>query len=97
MEHIESCFQLEKEECSRRISLHGEPITEHFFSGWPGAYCLKCFEEDKDELCIGYACACPCHNDFWEAYNNATPPPDVSGTMEDDVRFGTSEEQGEQP
>jgi len=97
MEHIEGCFQLEKETCTRLISLHGEKIGEHWFSGWPGAYCLKCLEEDKDELCIGTGCECQCHAGFWEAYNNTMLSPDMPGTMEDDVFFGTSEEQGEQP
>lgn len=28
-------------------------MSEHRFSGWPGAWCLDCGQEDKTEICIG--------------------------------------------
>ncbi len=27
-------------------------IREHRWSGWPGAFCLNCFEPDPTEVCI---------------------------------------------
>lgn len=74
MEHIDSCAQLEAEPCTRLISLHGEAIGEHWFSGWPGAYCLKCGEEDKNEVCIGIGCECQCHEEFWRSYDTSNLP-----------------------
>jgi len=65
--HILTCFQLEKKSCPTNKSLHGENADEHWWSGWPGAYCLKCGDEDKDELCLG-GCICPCHDEFWNEY-----------------------------
>jgi len=67
MEHIPTCYQLEKIDCPANKSLHGEKLTEHWWSGWPGAYCMKCGSEDKDELCIG-GCNCSCHDEFWKGY-----------------------------
>lgn len=71
MEHIESCAQREKTDCTANKSLHGESLIEHFWSGWPGAYCLKCSAEDKDEICIAGGCECPCHDEFWRNYDIA--------------------------
>jgi hypothetical protein len=71
MQHIPSCAQLEKKPCLANRSLHDEKPNEHWWSGWPGAVCMKCGEEDKDEICIGDACSCPCHDDFWESYAQA--------------------------
>ena len=62
--HIAGCYQLEKESCKAGVSLHGEPIDEHWWSGWPGAWCMKCHAEDKDELCLA-DCKCFCHDQFW--------------------------------
>lgn len=62
--HLERCFQPEKMSC---------PVSkteDHRWSGWPGAFCLDCGVEDKDELCVGNACACLCHQKFWEEYSN---------------------------
>lgn len=85
--HIETCAQLEKEPCISLISLHGEPIGQHFFSGWPGAYCLKCLEEDKDEICISTVCECPCHDSFWaefkQQFNDREPSPTTVNDMSD--------------
>lgn len=69
-EHIKSCAQLEKRPCPTNRSLHGENHGEHWWSGWPGAYCMKCGDEDKDEICIGSVCKCPCHDELWEKYAN---------------------------
>lgn len=66
--HIKTCLQLKKKPCPSNKSLHGEQIKEHWFSGWPGAYCMKCFEEDMNELCLADGCKCPCHDKFWEFY-----------------------------
>jgi hypothetical protein len=41
----------------------------HRWSGWPGAYCLICFSDDPDELCLGDSCKCPCHQPMWDDYN----------------------------
>jgi hypothetical protein len=71
VDHVAGCAQTEKAPCPAGVSLHGEPITEHWWSGWPGAFCLKCGSEDKDEVCIGGGCACPCHADFWAEYERA--------------------------
>ena len=29
-----------------------EQFNGHSYSGWPGAYCLKCGQEDPDELIL---------------------------------------------
>lgn len=71
IQHIPSCAQLEKRPCKAGESLHNEPKNEHWWSGWPGAYCEKCGAEDKDEICIGDVCQCPCHADFWKSYEMA--------------------------
>ena len=26
--------------------------AKHLWSGWPGAFCLRCFSEDRQELCL---------------------------------------------
>ena len=41
----------------------------HRWSGWPGAWCLDCGEEDATELCIGGVCPCQCHAQFWAEYD----------------------------
>lgn len=42
MDHISTCYQSEKRPCPAGKSLHGEAITDHWRSGWPGAFCMKC-------------------------------------------------------
>jgi len=66
-EHISTCSQLLKQVCPSARSLHGEAVGEHWWSGWPGAFCLKCGDQDVNELCLGDACGCPCHAAFWAA------------------------------
>jgi len=51
--------------------LHGEKADDHWWSGWPGAYCMKCGADDMDEACIGNSCRCSCHDDFNAAFNAA--------------------------
>ncbi len=34
----------------------------HWWSGWPGAYCLGCGADDPEELCLADNCLCYCHN-----------------------------------
>jgi len=68
IKHIDTCAILEKQPCPSNTSLYGEKVTEHWWSGWPGAFCLKCGAEDKDEICIGGGCPCPCHEDFWNQF-----------------------------
>jgi len=60
MEHLETCAQLEYEECS-----HPEG---HKWSGWPGAVCRVCGAEDKNEVCLAIGCGCPCHVELWGEY-----------------------------
>ena len=60
----ETCAQLEYQPCAAGVSLHGEPTDAHWWSGWPGAYCLKCVAEDKDEICMA-GCNCSCHAAFF--------------------------------
>lgn len=40
---------------------------EHRWSGWPGAICLNCFDEDPMEICLA-DCKCTCHEEFWRSY-----------------------------
>lgn len=65
--HDEGCAQREKILCPANKSLHSEAPHEHWWSGWPGAYCMKCGSEDKDEICLADNCKCHCHDDFWES------------------------------
>ena len=71
IQHIATCAQLEKRPCPAMKSAYGEPSDEHFWSGWPGAYCIKCHAEDKDEACLGDLCECPCHAELWKSYEQA--------------------------
>lgn len=66
-DHIPTCALLEVRECPSGRSLHSEPLASHWWSGWPGAYCMKCGDEDKMEICLA-GCLCHCHTAFWEEY-----------------------------
>jgi len=44
--HILNCNVGDVKNCSANFSLHEESINNHWWSGWPGAYCLKCGAED---------------------------------------------------
>lgn len=88
--HIPTCAILEIRPCPSNKSLHGEKPDEHWFSGWPGAYCMKCGDEDKVEICIGGVCECPCHLEFWAEYEQAmkeTPPTTVNDMSDSDYRM----------
>lgn len=30
--------------------------AHHWWSGWPGAFCLGCFVEDPNEICVSCCC-----------------------------------------
>jgi len=67
MDHIESCAQLEKTIC--KVSKYfGTFEGNHRWSGWPGAFCLDCGEEDQNEICLAISCKCPCHEAEDKAY-----------------------------
>ncbi len=71
--HLEDCYVAQYpdwKKCPAGYSKFSEEADEHWWSGWPGAFCLKCFAGDLMESCIG-GCMCVCHTDFWESYNEA--------------------------
>ncbi len=68
-EHIPGCYVGGTVDCPANFSLYDESKNKHWWSGWPGAYCLKCNAEDLFELCLAESCKCCCHNEFWEEYN----------------------------
>jgi hypothetical protein len=35
--------------------------AHHWWSGWPGAYCMGCFSDDPAEQCLADGCLCSCH------------------------------------
>lgn len=53
MKHVESCPMATRagEKCSNPHSLSKE--GNHWWSGWPGAYCMSCGVSDPREECIG--------------------------------------------
>lgn len=61
--HIPSCAMREIRPCPSSNSLHGEELSSHWWSGWPGAHCMKCGDEDKREICLADGCRCPCHGE----------------------------------
>jgi len=66
-DHISTCAQLEWRPCTVERAVGEGPRGSHRWSGWPGAWCMDCGTEDKDEVCLG-GCECPCHDQFWEEY-----------------------------
>lgn len=62
--HLPDCAVGSASPCPSPASLHGEPVGEHWWSGWPGAFCLKCHAEDPMESCLA-DCTCPCHDAFF--------------------------------
>jgi hypothetical protein len=60
IQHVPTCAVGSAQPCSSDQSLHGEAVGEHWWSGWPGAMCLKCGSEDPREVCLA-GCVCPCH------------------------------------
>lgn len=63
MIHIPTCHVAHARPCPAQFSLHGEPVGDHWWSGWPGAWCAKCGTDDPAELCLADRCVCPCHED----------------------------------
>jgi hypothetical protein len=41
----------------------------HWWSGWPGAWCMGCGVGDPSEVCLSGDCGCLCHDQLWEEYN----------------------------
>ncbi len=37
-------------------------FQSHRWSGWPGAVCLDCLEDDPSEICLADDCGCSCHS-----------------------------------
>lgn len=66
--HHPDCSVGNAKPCGAGLVLHGEAITEHWWSGWPGAYCLKCGAEDAMENCLA-GCLCDCHDEFYAGLN----------------------------
>lgn len=85
--HIDGCAQTEKMPCFNGLVLRG--TNQHRWSGWPGAYCLDCHAEDKDEVCLGTSCRCPCHAEFWAAYSE-----DSSSGVTDETQDNHSTTEG---
>ena len=48
--------------CPVAEPLHDEKPGDHWWSGWPGACCLKCGTSDPVETCLA-GCECACHDD----------------------------------
>ena len=68
--HLETCFVAQYpdwEVCPSEVTLHSEKVGEHWWSGWPGAFCMKCFAGDLSESCMG-GCMCPCHDEMLADY-----------------------------
>lgn len=66
-EHSEGCWQKHKRPCPSNKTLANEAPDEHWWSGWPGAYCMKCGDDDMNEACLA-GCDCKCHEAFWKEY-----------------------------
>ena len=63
--HSKECSQPQKP-CTANKTIHGEKSDEHWWSGWPGAFCMKCGDDDKMELCLADVCECHCHDEFYK-------------------------------
>ena len=66
VKHLPQCWEGKEKGCRANKSLHGESRKGHWWSGWPGAFCLKCGEEDLMEGCVADSCPCPCHDAMWD-------------------------------
>jgi len=86
IEHIDFCPSKGATPCTANYAHHNEPKDHHWWSGWPGAYCIKCGVEDLYEICIGIVCYCPCHDDFWKSYEDAITE-DITKDHEFDIPF----------
>lgn len=61
MDHSGECWAGKDPGCLAGTVLHSEHEDEHWWSGWPGAYCMKCGSGDPQELCLADGCRCKCH------------------------------------
>lgn len=50
--------------------------VNHWWSGWPGAYCLGCGASDPNEECL--SCMCSCHDEFWRLYEKEMSKKDIT-------------------
>lgn len=75
--HLPDCVVGKARKCPSPNSLHGEAVGEHWWSGWPGAYCMKCGDWDAQETCFGHECVCACHEGIFDG-------PDPSEVQERD-------------
>lgn len=64
--HNDNCHVGNAPPCPVQSVLHDEKVGEHWWSGWPGAFCMKCGSSDPDELCLADECNCKCHPDYPE-------------------------------
>lgn len=49
---------VERPPCPSPLQMFSELVGDHWWSGWPGAYCMKCGAEDPLEICLADGCAC---------------------------------------
>lgn len=61
MKHLDTCHVCNAKPCPAPTTLHSESVGEHWWSGWPGAYCMKCGAWDPMEACFADDCRCSCH------------------------------------
>jgi hypothetical protein len=70
IDHIPSCASYDHpNKCPANKTMFKEGPEVHWWSGWPGAYCMKCGIEDPNEICFADSCKCPCHDEMWAEYN----------------------------
>lgn len=69
--HLPSCHEGNQLPCPAQMSLHNERIGEHWWSGWPGAFCMKCGSSDPMGQCLADSCHCPCHDEVWDRRSEA--------------------------
>jgi hypothetical protein len=53
-------------------------MSDHRWSGWPGAYCLDCFAEDQTEICVAMHDVENCE----EHKNGPCPGPNTAKRLE---------------
>lgn len=64
MEHIKTCVAKSILLCAANDK------GVHCWSGWPEAFCLDCYAQDLEEICLRNGCLCECHKKFWELYQD---------------------------
>lgn len=69
------CSYIDLQPCPADYAMHEEKVGQHWWSGWPGAWCMKCHAGDPAEACLA-DCDCSCHDAFWqEAETNIAVQP----------------------